>query len=127
MTEIVTQSSSENETGLYIAGKIWEFETDIIANGTGDIKHIHKIQIIIESKDKARFRIYALYDGKEYASRQNMVYDSGTLTEGKKVIRIKPRKTANFGYKLRFEGTGYVKFYGLEIFTVKGGNLYTES
>ena len=43
---------------------------------------------------------------------------------GLKPIRVKPRKTANYGIKLHVEGEGYVKLYELELFIENGGDLY---
>ena len=43
---------------------------------------------------------------------------------GRFPIRVKHRKTANYGFKLHIEGKGYVKLYELEIFVEAGGDMY---
>ena len=106
----------------------WLFETDLITNQTVDIKHIKKIQMLVEMQFGSKIEVYAFYDGQEY----NPFYDvpiysfecnkSGYLN--KFPIRVKLRKTANYGFKLRVEGKGYVKIHGLEIFVEQGGDLY---
>ena len=63
------------------------------------------------------------YDDEEFdGSTSHLVYSSEKT--GKYPIRVKPRKTANYGFKLHVEGTGYMKLYELEIFVEAGGDLY---
>ena len=99
----------------------WSFETDLITNKTVDIKHIKKLQMLVESQ--GTIKVYILYDDEEFdESTSHLVYSSEKV--GKYPIRVKPRKTANYGFNLHIEGTGYVKLYELEIFVEAGGDLY---
>lgn len=101
----------------------WMFETDLITNKTVDIKHIKKLQMLVELGSSANISVYILYDDEEFdESTSHLVYSSEKT--GKYPIRVKPRKTANYGFKLHVEGTGYVKLYELEIFVEAGGDLY---
>lgn len=101
----------------------WSFETDLITNQTVDIKHIKKLQMLGDFK-YCNLDVYALYDDEVFnADTSHKVY-SRTALNGKKPIRIKPRMTAHYGFKLHFEGVGYAKLYELEIFTQQGGELY---
>ena len=109
------------DTGLY--DHEWSFETDLITNKTVDIKHIKKLQMLVEASKGADMKVYILYDDEEFdKNTSHLVYTS--KKEGKFPVRVKPRKTANYGFKLHFEGKGYVKLYELEIFIEAGGELY---
>ena len=101
----------------------WSFETDLITNKTVDIKHIKKLQMLVDVKENSNFNVYILYDDEEFdKSTSHLVYSSKKY--GKFPIRVKPRKTANYGFKLHIEGTGYIKLYELEIFVESGGDMY---
>ena len=101
----------------------WMFETELITKNTANIKHIKKLQMLVELASTANFKVYILYDDEEFnESTSHLVYSS-TKT-GKYPIRVKPRKTANYGFKLHVEGVGYAKLYELEIFIEAGGDLY---
>ena len=101
----------------------WCFETDLITNKTVDIKHIKKLQMLVELESGADVQVYILYDNEEFdAEKSHLVYSS-TKT-GRFPIRVKPRNTANYGFKLHVEGSGYAKLYELEIFVEDGGELY---
>ena len=111
----------------------WSFETDLITNKTVDIKHIKKIQMLVELDDKAdtNIDVYILYDNETFdgllpeEKAKHLVYSNETRKRyGKFPIRVKPRNTANYGFKLHIEGSGYVKLYELEIFVEAGGDLY---
>ena len=109
------------DTGKY--DHAWSFETDLITNKTVDIKHIKKLQMLVELAEDANMQVYILYDDEEFdKNTSHLVYTS--KKNGKFPIRVKPRKTANYGFKLHFEGTGYVKLYELEIFIEAGGDMY---
>ena len=101
----------------------WSFETDLFTNQTVDIKHIKKVQLFADIAKDAEIKVYILYDDEEFNENSHLVYDSKGKT-GKIPIRVKPRQTANYGFKLHFEGTGYVKIYELEILVEAGGDLY---
>jgi hypothetical protein len=105
------------------AGQEWAFETDLMTNQTVDIKHIKKLQMLGDFVD-CDLDIYALYDDEEFNPNTSHKLYSRTALNGKKPIRIKPRNTAHYGFKLHFEGEGYAKLYELEIFTQQGGELY---
>ena len=101
----------------------WSFETDLITNETVNIKHIKKIQMFADIASGANIKAYILYDDEEFdENKSHLVYESCKF--GRLPIRVKPRKTANYGFKLHFEGAGYVKLYELEIFVESGGDLY---
>ena len=101
----------------------WSFETDLITNKTVDIKHVKKLQMLTDVAEDANFKVYILYDDEEFdENTSHLVYTS--KKSGKLPVRVKPRKTANYGFKLHFEGTGYVKLYELEIFIEAGGDMY---
>ena len=149
-------SFAHNKNGMYMLcdnGKIykldsnqykhsWSFETELITSQTVNIKHIKKLQLLVDIPEKineqynfgdddgtpADMRMYILYDDENFdemspsKKAQRLVYTSKKY--GKFPIRVKPRKTANYGFKLHFEGTGYAKLYELEIFIEAGGAMY---
>ena len=101
----------------------WSFETDLITNKTVNIKHIKKLQMLVEVATNANMQVYILYDDEAFdKNSSHLVYASNKY--GKFPIRVKPRKTANYGFKLHIEGAGYVKLYELEIFVEAGGDMY---
>ena len=101
----------------------WSFETDLITAETIDIKHIKKIQLFADIAEDAKVDVYMLYGDEKFdAATSHLVYSSSGY--GQKVIRVKPRKTANYGIKLHFEGYGYVKLYEMELSIEAGGDLY---
>ena len=109
------------DSGLY--NHDWSFETDLITNKTVNIKHIKKLQMLVEASKDANMQVYILYDDEVFdKEKSHLVYTS--TKSGKHPIRVKPRNTANYGFKLHFEGSGYVKLYELEIFIEAGGDLY---
>lgn len=113
----------------------WSFETDIITSKTVNIKHIKRLQMLVDmpkrinyyDNQNAYMNVYILYDNEEFnfltsnEKAKRLAYSSDRL--GKLPIRVKPRNTANYGFKLHFEGYGYVKLYELEIFVEAGGDL----
>ena len=137
-------SFAHNKNGMYVLynnGTIykldgdsysngWTFETDLITNQTVDIKHIKKIQMLVDMQYGSKISVYALYDNEEYNAISGDVpiysftHDVSGYGNKKLPIRVKLRKTANYGFKLRVEGKGYVKIHGLEIFVEPGGDLY---
>lgn len=109
----------------------WSFETDLITSKTVNIKHIKKLQMLVEvdeDDEAAYMQVYILYDHEEFdgltddEKSKRLAYSS--TRKGKFPIRVKPRNTANYGFKLHVEGKGYVKLYELEIFIEAGGDLY---
>ena len=101
----------------------WCFETDLVTNKTVNIKHIKKLQMLVDVAENANLKVYILYDDEEFdPNTSHLVYTS--KKSGQFPIRVKPRKTANYGFKLHLEGYGYVKLYELEIFVEAGGDLY---
>ena len=149
-------SFAHNKNGMYMLcvdgyvyqldtdryGHSWSFETELITNKTVDIKHIKKLQMLVdipeyvnnytnyaETTDKlANMQVYILYDNEVFVDMnpseraKRLVYSSNK--HGKFPIRVKLRKTANYGFKLHIEGAGYVKIHELEIFVESGGDLY---
>lgn len=136
-------SFASNKVGMYaLAGNIdgseiykvdsnnvgsWHFETDLLAYKTVNIKRIKKLQMFTEVDENARFKVYILYDGEEYdstnPSKHHLVFDSNGRS-GRVIARVKPKKSASYGARVCFVGSGYVKFYDLELFTETGGDLY---
>ena len=109
----------------------WCFETDLITNRTVDIKHIKKLQMLVEADAYASITVYILYDYESFdgitdeEKAKRLVYKSVASNKPRRFpIRVKPRKTANYGFKLHIEGSGYVKLYELEMFVESGGDLY---
>jgi hypothetical protein len=101
----------------------WAFETDLMTNRTVDIKHIKKLQMLGDFNN-CDLDVYILYDDEEFnAETSHKVYSRVDLV-GRKPIRVKPRMTAHYGFKLHFEGVGYAKLYELEMFAQQGGELY---
>lgn len=123
------------DTGTY--KHEWSFETDIITNKTVDIKHIKKLQMLVDipkfinntpnnaddEGTSASVKVYILYDDEVFdENTSHLVYSSNKY--GRLPVRVKPRKTANYGFKLHVEGIGYAKLYELEIFIEAGGDMY---
>lgn len=98
----------------------WSCETDLITNETVDIKHIKKIQLFAHIKSTTNLKVYILYADNK---KPHLVYSSGERS-GQVAIRVKPRQTADYGFKLRFEGEDYARLYELELIMESGGNLY---
>lgn len=111
----------------------WSFETDLSTGTTSsssyrtvDIKHIRKIQFLAEvPTDGDSFKVYMLCDNEKLddSNEWQLVYESEDKT-GLFPVRVKPRKTAHYGYRLRFEGIGYVKIHEIEVYIRQGGELY---
>ena len=136
-------SFAHNKNGMYMLcdnGKVykldgndyslmWSFETDLITNKTVDIKHIKKLQMLVDVDRYAYLKVYILYDDEGFEDladdekEKRLVYQTKNKF-GRRPIRVKPRKTANYGFKLHIEGKGYVKLYELEIFVEAGGDMY---
>ena len=112
----------------------WSCETDLSTILTSsssstyqtvNIKHIAKFQML--AYIEGRFKVYALYDNEEFnPETSQLLYDSNGR-KGMQAIRLKPRMTANYGYKLHFEGHGYVRFYEMELGITPGGELFVSS
>lgn len=104
----------------------WAFETDTVTNNTVDVKHIKKLQMLCDFVD-ADMDVYILYDNEEFnednPSVHHKVFSRENLT-GRFPIRVKPTMTAHYGFRLHFEGKGYVKLYELEISAQQGGELF---
>ena len=129
---------AHNKDGMYMLcanGKIyqmdtedydhnWSFETDLVTNKTVDIKHIKKLQMLAEVSEGSDMEVYILYDDEEFDENSSHLVWSSKDRYGRLPIRVKPRKTANYGFKLHIRGKGYVKLYELEIFVEQGGDMY---
>ena len=114
---------SKLDTNEY-SGQDWAFETGLITNNTVDIKHIKKLQWLGDFEN-CQLDVYILYDDEEFdENASHKVFSSTERLNGRKAIRVKPRNTANYGFKIHFEGLGYAKLYELEIFAQQGGDLY---
>lgn len=119
------------DTGNY--AHEWSFETDLITNQTVDIKHLKKIQMLVDipeyvdgrENENAEIKVYVLYDDEKFSeSTSHLVYSSTSY--GQMPIRVRPRnkKNASYGIKLHIEGHGYVKLYEMELFIEAGGDSY---
>ncbi len=112
------------DTAYYPKDYEWSFETDLITNETVNIKHIKKIQMFVDIKRDSGIKVYFLYDDETFdATKAHLVYD-GVGAEGRKAIRVKPRQTAHYGFKVHIEGCGYVRLYEMEIEVQAGGDMY---
>ena len=78
--------------------------------------------MLVETDSSADFDVYIIYDDEKFNGKSHLVYTNNK--RGKFPVRVKPRKTANYGFKLHVEGYGYVKLYELEIFVEQGGDMY---
>lgn len=113
----------------------WAAETDFYTGGTIDLKHIRKIQIYADAAADSNIRVYILYDGcvfgdgfSENAEHVQKVYEfeNNTNAEKRLTIRVLPRKSACYGYKIRIEGHGRVKVYQMELELTGGGELFND-
>ena len=125
------------DTGIY--RHEWSFETDIVTDKTVDIKHVKKLQMLVDIPDKingkpnyadddnspANIKVYFLYDNEMFdENKSHLVYTSTRY--GRLPIRVKPRMTANYGFRLHVEGAGYAKIYELEMHIEQGGDMYVD-
>lgn len=113
------------DTGVY--SHDWSFETDFFMDKTIDIKHIQKIQLFADMTAGAKLTAYLLYDDEVFdAAKSHKIYDyTNSSNDPQKVkIRVIPRMTANYGFKLRVNGFDYARLYHLEIFVRQGGNKH---
>lgn len=110
-------------------GQQWSFETDLYTGNSIDIKHLSKIQVLCDMNKGSELEIYMLLDGEVFdKSTMEPLYSTIEQRDGthKRSIRFVPRKTANYGFKLHFEGKEYVKIYSLEMLLTAGGEKYIE-
>ena len=105
----------------------WSCETDNISavhgsgNAISDIKHIQRLNIVAELAQGSEMRAYILYDGEEYdADTAETVCDMAERV-GRINIRILPRMSVHSSFRIRLEGRGYVRIYGMEIQMKRGG------
>ena len=106
----------------------WYFETDFVTSQTINIKHINKLQMLVDIEDKedTYLKLYLLYDGEIFNEDTTaVIYDSRQCNaKGKVPIRILTRQKAFYGMKLRAEGKGFVRIYELELFMSAGGDIH---
>lgn len=100
----------------------WSFETDLFTNKSIDIRHIRKIHMLADIAEGASLKIYILYDGENFSDEMEPVYES--RGHGRKTIRVRPRNTAGYGFKIHAEGSGFVRIYQMELQMNYGGELY---
>lgn len=102
----------------------WSFETDFMtaissSYGTIDIKHIQRMQIYAQIS--GTLKLYILYDDEKFnAETSHLVFDSAGRT-GNMTIRVIPRKTACFKFRLHAEGWGMARLHQLEFVVETGG------
>lgn len=113
------------DSGLY--DHDWAFETDFYTGDTVNIKHIKKLQMLADVRAGSKLKVYILYDGEAFDEEQTeCLYDfeNDSAVEQKVSIRILPRRTANYGFKIRVEGFGFSRIYQLGYTLAAGGELY---
>lgn len=110
----------------------WSFSTEMVMNKTVDIKHVKKIQMMVEiprtirteeslvDNSGANFEVYLVYDGNGSGTK---VFSSDGRT-GRFPVRVKPHRTAHYALQLLVKGTGFVRFCGMELFLEDGGDMY---
>lgn len=127
--------SDDGFLGLTSSGKIfkldtkdykheWYIETDFFTNNSVDIKHIQKVQMLCDIAPESEIKAYILYDDEEFnpeTSHKIFERQNATDKEIKIPIRVIPRKTANYGFKIRIEGKGFAKLYQMELGITGGG------
>ena len=102
----------------------WNFETDFMtaitsSYGTIDVKHIQRVQIYAQVS--GTLKMYLLYDDEKFnAETSHLIFDSAGRT-GNMTIRVIPRKTACFKFRLHAEGFGMARLHQLEITLENGG------
>jgi hypothetical protein len=102
----------------------WSAETDLTAGHTVDIKHIQKVQILVDVAAGSVIEADLIYYGENNSVKTRQIYSYTNQDTGEKraVIRVVPRNTAHWGVKLRLSGTGFSRVYQAEI-TLKGGGM----
>jgi hypothetical protein len=108
------------ESGEYSETE-WSFETDLITNENCNIKHIEKLQMFCDIVRGASMKVSFVYDNKEPEVVWECDSQESTI---QKVIRVKPRMTACHGFKVRVEGSGFVRIRTMELLIQGGGDLY---
>lgn len=105
----------------------WFIETDFFTNGTVDIKHIRKLQMLADLALGSSMKAYIIYDDEKFdPDKSHLIFERENDGEStvKAVIRVLPRRTASYGFKIRIEGFGYAKLYQMELGLTGGGELY---
>ena len=132
---------AKTSTGMYMLGSDggvykldtnnythnWSAETDFYSGSTIDIKHIQKVQMLADIAAGSTFEAYLLYDGETFNASTSHKICSHTNNSGgvqKIPIRVVPRQTANYCFKLHMNGYGYTKLYQLELSVKQGGELF---
>lgn len=108
-------------------GHGWFIETDFFTNGTVDIKHIRKLQMLADLAPGSSMKAYIIYDDEKFdPEKSHLIFERENDGEStvKAVIRVLPRRTASYGFKIRIEGFGYAKLYQMELGLTGGGELY---
>lgn len=106
---------------------VTDLMTAIRKNGGGmtDISHIQRLTIMCDMSAGSELRAYLIYDDEPYgadfdADKARLiaeVYDR----EGRVNVRVVPRMSAHYGFRVRLEGNGYIKIFGMEIEQKAGG------
>ena len=115
------------DTGNYAHD--WFALTDLSCNGSVDIKHIKKIQMLADIGAGSTVSVYLLYDDEEFDEEKSHLIFTKKNTGTKEIklpIRTIPRKTANYGFKIYIKGNGYAKIYQAELLITQGGDKYVE-
>ena len=102
----------------------WAAETDFFMGQTVDIKHIQNARMFAEIAAGAKLEAYILYDDEKFdAQSSHKIFEyANTSGASRKVpLRVVPRQTASYGFKLRINGSGYSRIYSLELALKRGG------
>ena len=128
--------SDDGFYGLTTSGKVfrldtkdynheWYIETDFFTNNSVDIKHIQKVQMLCDIAPGSSIKAYILYDDEKFnpeSSHKIFERQNTTEKEIKIPIRVIPRRTANYGFRIRIEGKGFSKLYQMEVGITGGGD-----
>lgn len=111
------------------ADRKWFFETEVFLNGTVDNKRIIRLQSLAEFAEGSKLRIRVFENGEEYSETHIADYSHTQALDksGKRAIRVPIKHAEGFIHKIRFEGTGYVKIYTLELIIQTGGVKYGDT
>lgn len=110
------------DSGNYNAD--WYAETDLMTQNTIDIKHIRRVRIYADLAPESALKAYILYDNEEFFENSQLISEACNTSqkEIRVTLRVIPRKTAHWGFKIRLEGHGFVRIYQMELEISGGGD-----
>lgn len=110
----------------------WSFETELITSITPSsssaapstsVKHVQKVQIAADMAQDSVMKAYILYDDEEFDADTSQCIADVYDREGRVIVRVMPRMSAHYGFKLHFEGSGFVRIHNMEFHMNYGGEL----